>query len=307
MILTVSGLWSQGPNPFQTKTPSRSPSSLDGESILDRKSVLKLKNETWNKVITNQSFNQFNDDEYVRWLELYKDSQHHPEVLNPVSIEQKMALIEILNAELIQNESEKSNLAKMDKIKKHVAKFNKKSLAHSDALADFSSDFFIILKNPPKNLLSYFTANKSKKMNDALMKVLQEDMLLIGLKGILYRVPSKDNDQRLMKAEQLIKDLFQSGDWQQGLSEKNRDWLFGLNLPDEMLIGILVDGLNEHDQDLIFHLKERNMIDQYERFRKVFRSLSFLSGTYMYYESLPHKEALDFNLFCDILRAHTNN
>lgn len=261
-----------------------------------------MKNMVWNKIISTDQFDKFSDSEYVRWLEIYKDSLHTHTHLNPVSIEQRMALIEILNNELIQNDKKEINENKIKKVKKHFEKLDLKS---SDALKKveaFSSDLFIILKNPPKILLNYYTANKSEKMNKSLLGVLQEDMLLIGLKGLHYRIPEKDSAQNFIHGIAIVKEMFQQEKWQNIMSAENLEWFQSLNLPETLIENILVDGLNDHDHDIITHLKNNNMIDHYERFRKVFRPLSHLVGTYYYYEKFHKTEASDFNHLTTLIK-----
>jgi hypothetical protein len=267
---------------------------LQGERT-DNKEILKMKNTVWNKIINANQFDRFSDTEYVRWLEIYKDSLHAHASLNPVSIEQRMALIEILNAEIIQNDKKEINDFKIEKIKKHFDKFELRSIDASKELQNYSSDLFIILKNPPKALLNYHTKNKSEKMNKSLIGVLQEDMLLIGLKGLHYRIPEKDNAQNFIHAVVMVKELFHHERWQNVMTDENLEWFKSLNLPDALIENILVSGLNDHDHDVITHLKNNNMIDQYERFRKVFRPLSHLVGTYYYYDKFHKTDASDFN------------
>jgi hypothetical protein len=261
-----------------------------------------MKNNVWNKIINTNQFDSMSDNEYVRWLEIYKDSIHSQASLNPVSIEQRMALIEILNAELIQNDKKESSDIKLKKLKKHFEKMDLKSSEIKNIFENYSSDLFIILKNPPKTLLNYFTANKSEKMNKSLVSVYQEDMLLIGIKGLLYRVPEKEAAQSLIHATALVKDMLNHEKWQNIMNAENLEWFKALNLPDELIEGILIDGLNTHDHDVIAHLKNNNKIDQYERFRKVFKPLSCLFGTYYYYEKFRKTTSSDFDDLASLIK-----
>lgn len=61
-------------------------------------------------------------------------------------------------------------------------------------------------------------------------------------------------------------------------------WMEKVNIPDELLEKIMMDGLHVHDQELIAHLQKQNMIDHYERFRKVYKPIAFSIGFYFYYE-----------------------
>jgi hypothetical protein len=296
------GFWSSESSKKTTFGRSIASANILLDEQTDNKKILKMKNTVWNKIINTNQFDQFSDTEYVRWLEIYKDSLHAHASLNPVSIEQRMALIEILNAEIIQNDKKEINDFKIKKIKKHFERLDLKSSEARKIFENYSSDLFIILKNPPKALLDYYTKNKSEKMNKSLLGVLQEDMLLIGLKGLHYRIPEKDNSQNFIHGVALVKEMFHHEKWQNVMTDENLEWFKSLNLPDALVENILVGGLNEHDHDVITHLKNNNMIDQYERFRKVFRPLSHLFGTYYYYEKFHKTDASDFNQMAFLIK-----
>jgi hypothetical protein len=267
------GMWSLN------SKPSRFIASTSGIEIdvrSDNKTLTKIKNNTWNKVIRAREFDHFNDNEYVKWIALYKDHSNL-ETVNPVTIEQKMALIEILNGSLLQNENQKNNDLKIRKIKSHFKKFTTDS-----ELKSFSSDLFLILKNPTASLLNYFSHSTTKEMKSSLVNALEEDMLSIGLKGLVARIPEKE--VHASHPEMLVKENISAFDWSKFISEENYQWFKGLDLSQDLIEDILVDGLNEHDQELIVHLKNKDMSDQYEKFRRVFRPVSFLFGTYFYYE-----------------------
>lgn len=253
-----------------------------------------MKTSIWNKVVSTSDFNNFNDKEYFKWLEIYKDSANELSKLNPVSIEQKMALIEVINAKLIPTafhaeksltaEAQKLNLLKLKKLQTHMQRFDLSSKLTRDDLESFSADLMIILKGPPMSLLDYFTINKTKRMNERLMRMVQEDMLLIGLKGIVERIPEKESYTRLERGKYLVKRFFQYKIWKYLVIPYDLPWIEKVKIPDELMEKILVDGLDAHDQELITLLNKQGMIDHYERFRKVYKPIAFSVGFYFYFD-----------------------
>ena len=261
--------------------------------------VYKFKTTIWNKVVSAQEFESFNDIEYFRWMEIYKDAKSDLSNVNPVSIEQKMALIEVINGRLIPTamhaeknlsvEVQKLNALKLRKLQSHMNDFDLSSKLTRDDLENFSADLMLILKGPPMSLLDYFTANKTKRMNERLMRMVQEDMLLMGLKGIVNRIPEKNSYTSLERGRYIVKRFFQYKIWKYLVIPYDLPWFERVRIPDELLEKIMVDGLEAHDQELIAHLKSQNMIDHYERFRKVYKPIAFSVGFYFYYDKFNDK------------------
>ena len=54
-------------------------------------------------------------------------------------------------------------------------------------------------------------------------------------------------------------------------------WLEKVNIPEALLENIMINGLESHDKELIAYFQKQNMIDHYERFRKVYKPI-VLSG-----------------------------
>ena len=256
--------------------------------------VYKFRNNIWNKIINAHEFEVFNDKEYIRWLEIYKDAKDDLSNVNPVSIEQKMALIEVINGRLIPKvlnsaknlsvDVQKLNAIKLLKLQKHMKNFDLSSKLTRMDLNDFAADLMVILKGPPASLLDYFTKNKTARMNERLMRIVQEDMLLIGLKGIVQRIPEKESYSHLERGKYIVKRFLQYKIWKYLVIPYDLPWIERVGIPDELLEKILVDGLDAHDQELISYLKKQNMIDHYERFRKVYKPLAFSLGFYFYYD-----------------------
>jgi hypothetical protein len=283
----------------------RAPASLDCNQIVaaitnstaekekTHHQLFKLRNSIWNKVITNHDFENFNESEYFRWLEIYKDTTNVLAKQNPISIEQKMALIEVINAKALSalnttetgltHEIEKLNALKLKKLAKHLESLDLSSKVSREYIEDFSADLYIILKGPPISLLDYFTRNKSRQMVKRLHRTVQEDMLIMGLKGILERIPEKESYTRLENANYMIERFFHSKKWKYFVVPYDLPWFERLNVSEDLLKKILVDGLDKHNSELIEHLKSQGKIDHYERFRKVYRPIAFSVGFMFYY------------------------
>ncbi len=267
--------------------------------------IYKLKNNIWNKIISTHDFENFSDKEYFRWMEIYKDAKNDLSNVNPVSIEQKMALIEVINGRLIPTalhaeknlsvDVQKLNALKLRKLQMHMRDFDLSSKLTRDDLDSFAADLLIILKGPPAGLLDYFTKNKTKRMNERLMRIVQEDMLLIGLKGMVERIPEKDSYTHLERGKYIVKRFFQYKIWKYLVLPYDLPWIERVSIPEELLEKILVDGLDAHDQELIAYLKKQNMIDHYERFRKVYKPMAFSVGFYFYYDKFSGNGKLDEN------------
>lgn len=318
MMLGLVGWWSQN-QPLVQRDLSRSIAS-DCDSIvkelispqvaeeklkkkaqeeLELEAVYKLKNNIWNKILSAKEFENFNDMEYFKWLEIYKDSKNKLYATNPISIEQKMALIEVINSKLIpttltvektiSNEVQKLNTLKLRKLQTRLKSLDLSSKLSRDDIEDFASDFMLILKGPPASLLDYFTGNKTKRMNERLMRMVQEDMLVIGLRGMSARIPEKEAYTRLERGKFLIKRFFQYKIWKFLVLPYDLPWIERVKIPEELLEKIMLDGLEKHDQELVAYLKKQNMIDHYERVRKVYKPIAFSLGFYFYYDKFNDK------------------
>lgn len=261
--------------------------------------LFKLKNSIWNKIITSKDFENFNDEAYFHWMELYKDESSDLWQINPVSVEQKMALIEVINSKLIPlslgedrkltADIEKLSAYKLRILQTHMQDFDLSSKITRTDIESFASDLMIILKGPPVSLMDYFTANKTVRMNERMMRTLQEDMLLMGLRGMVDRIPEKVSYTKLEKSKYMVQNFFQLKMWKYLVIPYDLPWIERVKIPDELLEKILIDGLRAHEQELIVHLRNQGMIDHYERFRKVYKPLAFSLGFYFYYEKFKTK------------------
>lgn len=255
----------------------------------------RFKNSIWNKILMVREFEHFDENEYFRLLEIYKDSSGSEKKLlamNPVSIEQKLALIESIQLKFshfeklpsVQDEIQNLNSYKLKKLERLMKNFDLNSKVTRENIEAFSSDFFLILKGPPLSLLDYFTKNKTARMNKRMHRVLQEDMLIRGLKGTLERIPLRANYTATESARHYIKKVMKYKAWRILVLPYDLPWVDRIKISDELLEGILVDGLNKHEHELVAELKRQNLIDHYERFRKVYRPVAYGVGFYFYYQ-----------------------
>lgn len=263
----------------------------------------RFKNSIWNKILHSREFENFDEFEYFRLLEIYKDSTAPVDLMAiaPNSIEQKLALIESIqikfshfqNTPSVQNEIEQLNAYKLKKLQKLMKKFDLNSRLTRNSLEDFSSEFFLLLKGPPLSLLDYFTKNKSARMNERMFRVLQEDILIRGLKGTLERIPERVDYTRLEKAKLYVKKVMKYKVWRYMVLPYDLPWVDRVKISDQLLEKILLNGLNAHQSELIIELKRLNMIDHYERFRKVYRPVAFGVAFYYYYQKYQEEIALE--------------
>ncbi|MGZ3806999.1 MAG: hypothetical protein ACXVCE_02850, partial [Bacteriovorax sp.] len=121
-------------------------------------------------------------------------------------------------------------------------------------------------------------------MNESMFQVLQEDMLIRGLRGSLARIPAEKNAAEMDKARHYIKKIMKYKAWRFMIHSYDLPWIDTMRIPDELLETIFMDGLDAHESELIIELKKQNAVDHYERFREVFRPVAFGIGFYYYYQ-----------------------
>ncbi len=266
--------------------------SKDDQKLIE--SIKKRHHFLWNKIIGTKEFESFDDQEYFLWLQIYRDKSASGEKVNPISIEQKMALIEILNETLQKigrsNLSTKKDILNLNSIKlgilnRHLKKMDLSSPLTRSYLNDFSSDLALILKGPPATLADYFTKNKTERMNERLSRMLYEDLLSYGLKGMLDRIPEKSKLHNFEKAKLVTKRIFDHKIWKLFVFPYDLPWFERVKIPDELLEKILLDGLDEHNDELITYLKSQDNIDHYERFRRIYKPIALSAAVYLFYLS----------------------
>ncbi len=282
-------------NSIIKKAPPEEMSNLSSYRYANELKKYNFKNSIWNKIIRAKEFENFDDVEYFRMLEIYKSSDDLF-LQNPTTIEQKLALIEALTLKSssidlpsIQEQIEKLNVFKLKKLQTLMKNFDLSKTIQREYLEDFASDIFLILKGPPVSLLDYFSKNKTAKMNERMMRVLQEDMLLRGLKGVIEKISKQDHMTQLERAQLLIKKVSQYKIWRMLVIPYDLPWIDQIKVSDSLLEKIFLDGLDAHQSELLIELKSQNAIDHYERFLQVYKPVAFGIGFYFYYQKF-HKD-----------------
>lgn len=247
----------------------------------------------WNKILGSKDFETFDENEYFRLLEIYKDERQTGNLLSPrpSGIEGKLALIEAIHLRMgnsfshpaIMSEIENLNAYKLRKLQKLLKNFDLSKKLTRNHLEEFSAEFFLILKGPPVSVFDTLSRNKTKKMEERLFRVLQEDLLIKGLKGTLERIPESESVSRLDSARLFVKKVMKHKAWRLLALPYDLPWIDRVKISDELLEKILLDGLDAHHSDLIVELKRQNAIDHYDRFRKVYRPVAFGVGFTYYY------------------------
>jgi hypothetical protein len=219
------------------------------------------------------------------------------ELITPTTIEEKMALIEVIQnnyAYFIGVPSLKAELAsinskKMKKIFKLFKNFDPSSKVTREDLQNFSSELFILLKGPPVSLLDYFTENKTQRMGRRLYRVIQEEFLVQGLKNIILQFPEKEQYTMIENAKIFIGRVTRNKLWQLTSLPLDLPFINRLDLPSELLEKILLDGIEPHSTALLAHFKKQNMLDHYERFRTAYRTVAFGAFFIYFYHESKHK------------------
>ena len=273
------------------------PKKIESDSNQQQLIALKhyqFKNSLWSKILSAKDFENFDENEYFRYLEIYKSESGKPNNLllfNPTTIEKKLALIEAIqtkfahfeNLESVQDEVQSLGAYKLRKLQKLMRKFDLNSTMTRANLESFSSDFFLILKEPPIAILDNLTETKTVRMSQRMMRILEEDMLAHGLKGTLDSIPLRPAT-RIEYARFYIKKIMKFKVWRILVFPYDLPWVDRVKISDELLEKIFIDGLDAHKNELMIELKNQNLIDDYERLRRVYRPVAFGIGFYFYYQ-----------------------
>jgi hypothetical protein len=257
----------------------------------------QTKNNLWNKILSAKDFEQFDEVVYFRTLDLYANEKDIS-LITPVSIEEKMALIEIiqnryayfLDIPSLQDELATLNAKKLHKLLKLISKFDATSQVTREDLENFTSELFLIMKGPPVELLEYFTNNTTTLMNKRLYRIVQEELLIKGLNNVINQFPEKTRYSLKEKAKVHIGRITRNKLWRFASLPLDLPFINQVKISDDLLEKILFDGMEAHSEELIALFRQNHMIDNYERFRKVYRTIAFATAfTYFYNEQ---KEAL---------------
>lgn len=252
----------------------------------------QTKNNLWNKILTAKDFEQFDEAVYFRTLDLYANEKDIT-LITPTTIEEKIALIEViqnryayfLGVPSLQDELATLNAKQLHKLLKLISKFDPTSQITREDLESFSSEIFLIMKGPPVELFEYFTQNTSTLMNKRLYRVVQEELLIKGLSSVINQFPEKSRYSLKEKARLHINRVIRNKLWRFASLPLDLPFIDHVKISDELLEKILMDGIDHHAEELISLFRKNQMIDNYERFRKAYRTIAFATAfTYFYNE-----------------------
>jgi hypothetical protein len=152
---------------------------------------------------------------------------------------------------------------------------------------------FIIQKGPPVSLLEYFTKNKTELMNKRMSRIVQEELLIKGLKNIINQFPEKSRYSFIENAKYHISKIVRSKVWRLAALPLDLPFIDQVRIPDELLEKILLDGIDGHSDELVSLFRQQNMIDNYERFRKAYRTIALATTFSFFYEDISaHQDEL---------------
>lgn len=268
------------------------------KTSIQLENLQKAKLKTWNKITGPHEFSRFNDNEYFKWIENYKDQIDDALELNPKTIEQKMAVIEIINTKLalffqnkqykLTDEIEKLSIRRLKKLEKHLLKLDLSSRVYTENLDDYTRELFIIIKGPPVELEHYFSRDNFQ-ISKRILRMAQEDSLRMGLKGLIARIPEKSAYSKMEKAKIFIHKAMKYKVTQLYFLPYKLPPIKNVQIPDELMEKILLNGLDAHESEVISYFKKQNRIDHYENFRKVYSPFAYALGAYYYYNVITNK------------------
>lgn len=257
-----------------------------------------LETRLWEGIKNPRDFESFDEDKYLLALDYYKNKDLQKYSIPPKTLEEKMALIESIQLKFtrnssipsIQEESETLKKAKYKRLQKLFKKFNLDSNLTRDYLSDFSSELYLILKGPPTSVFDYLNKDKTVLMSERYMRILQENMLTYGLSRVVHDFPGKE-ETKLMKVRLFLKKIGKYKIWRYASLPYALPEVSNPVLSDALLEKILLDGLDAHNKDFIIELKNMQLIDHYDRFRKVYRNVAFtVLMYYIYLETMEQRE-----------------
>jgi Na+/H+ antiporter NhaB len=238
-----------------------------------------------------------------------------------------MALIEVIqnryayfiSVPSLQSELATLNSKQLKKIITLVNSFDPQNKISRKNIEAFATELFIIQKGPPVSLLEYFTKNKTELMNKRMSRIVQEELLIKGLKNIINQFPEKTRYSFMENAKFHISKIVRSKVWRLAALPFDLPFIDQIRIPDELLEKILLDGIDVHSDELLALFRQQNMIDNYERFRKAYRTIAMATAFAFFLEDMnthqaelkkeieaSNKQAF-FDKFKKISSAITNN
>lgn len=286
----------------------RSPASESCDEIFNQFNIIKkqdfsLENESyntqkelWQSINDISEFESFNESLYHSFkdnIEVEKGFKH----INPVTIEEKLALIDVLYARSLGKKVDKSILLEMIELKKKKLKnllklidsYDFNSKVSREDVSNFTLEIFLILRGSPIGVFDNFAANKSEKMADRIIRMVEEDLFTKGLNGLISQLPEKEQYSFKENARFYINRIIRNKAWKLTALPFDLPLIDQIKLPDELLEKILLDGALEHGEELKPFLNKIKGIDNYNRFRKIYQVI-FFGVSFSYFYNLSYEK-----------------
>lgn len=275
---------------FLTKS-SLAPQALTRQE-LNFKNLDQMKKSVWKKINGPRDLTSFNDQEYLKWVATYKNQDQEIFNLNPKTIEQKMAILEVINHKLgllyqnklsnLTDEIELLSLRRLKRLEKHLKKLDLSSRVYTEDLEEYTRELFLIVKGPPLPMDNYFSKDKLQ-ISRRILRMVEEDLFRMGLKGFIARIPEKTAYSNMEKAKLFIHKALKYKITQIYFLPYKLPPSKIIKIPDALLEKILLNGLDAHEVELISFFKKQNRLDHYDNFKKLYTPIAYSLGIYYYY------------------------
>lgn len=275
-----------------------SPKNVTPKTTLTIVKAKTLKGAMWEKLLDPHEFHQFDNIKYANAIKHYSKTQKNLEVVNPKTIEEKLAFIEVLSSKLatddfknimkLSAEIENLSALRLKRMQKLLTKLDLSSKLSTYNIEIFTREFMLILKGPPKKIEDYLLKS-NLKMHSRLTRMVQEDIFRIGLEDMIKRIPAKDNYTKIQNLRHMINKLFEYKIVQLYFLPYYLPKVKAPRIPDELVKKILLEGLDKHESELIAIYKKQNRIDDYENFKKIYTPIAYSIGIFYYYHVATEK------------------
>lgn len=258
----------------------------------DNKNHLDIKNNIWKNILKTNNFSNFNFNNYKDALSYYNENIGSTNSLKiPKSTEEKMAFLESvtyhpkeMNGHSIIDQTETLSELKLLKLKKLLKALHLNSKLTRNEINRFSQELYFTLKGAPVSFLDYFEGNRVTP-DDRFLRILQEEFLSYGLKKISNKIAEKENYSSFENLKYFIQNMLSEKNFPDFIKKFNFLWKRQVNLPNELLESILINGFDKHKLEITQLLSEQNKLDHLERIKSALQSISTAIGiAYLAYE-----------------------
>lgn len=292
--------------PIQKNLPSRDIATDCNETI---KLFFEIKGEskTAKEILQYQKrekiWYEFNDIHELQKFKILKYKQAHAfytknidkaTLKNPDSLEERIALIEVLTAKLshlpnAQQSLKELNLKQIKRLNSLLKKYDFSHPLYRNKMRDFTAEFYAILYGSPKPIKELLrTSNVNYETR--VIRLLQENLMANGLEGLIQKIPVEQNIKNIHKARLFIEQLFKYRIIQ--LAAFLPYYLPSFSpivIEEKLLKKMLLEGIDKHEKELKAVFKKQNRIDDYDSFRKIYTPIAYSIGIYVYYNVITDK------------------